>query len=238
MTLEAQVADLEFRLREVVRERDEAYADRSRARAERDEALRERNAVQEAMLGYVVFIGPCAHGDDPWYRCDECGEDNALWAATKAVTARTAERDEARAALAGETRVSLDFQKQRDEARAEAEEWRKVARYYLGKDFADSNGPKECQKEAVRRALESDEARAELVSLTQQLELEREHSARLQREAEERHDELRAEVERLRAALETVMLCSHPPTGKACNCFRQGEAALRRSAPLVTGADK
>lgn len=64
---------------------------------ERDEALRERDAVQKAMLGCAVFIGPCAHGRDPWDRCDECGEDNALWAATKAVTARTKERDEARA---------------------------------------------------------------------------------------------------------------------------------------------
>lgn len=48
----------------------------------------------------------------------------------------------------------------------------------------------------TRRA--RDEALAELVSTTQQLELEREHSARLRRECEERHDELRVEVERLR----------------------------------------
>lgn len=47
-------------------------------------------------------------------------------------------------------------------------------------------------------------------------------------------DEARAEVERLRKALERVMLCSHPPTGKACNCYRQGDAALRRSTPLAT----
>jgi hypothetical protein len=63
---------------------------------ERDEARAERDAVQRAMLGYAVFIGPCAHEYDPWDRCDECAEDNALWAATKAVTARTKERDEAR----------------------------------------------------------------------------------------------------------------------------------------------
>lgn len=49
MTPEAQVADLEFRLREVVRERDEAYADRSRARAERDEARAEVERLRERL---------------------------------------------------------------------------------------------------------------------------------------------------------------------------------------------
>ena len=47
-------------------------------------------------------------------------------------------------------------------------------------------------REALRLAV------AECDGLTQQLELEREASAQLRRECEERHDELRAEVERLR----------------------------------------
>lgn len=32
-----------------------------------------------------VFIGPCAHGRDPWTRCDECGEGPAIEAAVKRV---------------------------------------------------------------------------------------------------------------------------------------------------------
>lgn len=45
----------------------------------------------------------------------------------------------------------------------------------------------------------------------------------------------RADVERLRKALEKLMLCSHSPTGRACNCYRQADAALRKSSvtPLV-----
>lgn len=39
--LQRTVADLELRLREVARERDEAYADRARARTDRDEARAE-----------------------------------------------------------------------------------------------------------------------------------------------------------------------------------------------------
>lgn len=52
------------------------------------------------------------------------------------------------------------------------------------------------ERDLVRSAWEG--AESELVSTSQQLKLEREHSARLSRECQERHDELRAEVERVR----------------------------------------
>lgn len=51
---------------------------------------------------------------------------------------------------------------------------------------------------AIRHRNERDEARAALAGAENSLTAEREHSARLSRECQERHDELRAEVERLR----------------------------------------
>jgi hypothetical protein len=36
-----------------------------------------------ALYGYTVFTGPCAHGRDPWDRCDECGEETAIHALLK-----------------------------------------------------------------------------------------------------------------------------------------------------------
>lgn len=49
--------------------------------------------------------------------------------------------------------------------------------------------------------LERDEARAAFAGAENSLTAEREHSARLSRECQERHDELRAEVEKLGKAL-------------------------------------
>lgn len=41
------------------------------------------------MSDYEVFVGPCAHGRDPWDRCEICGEGTALEAAVLALeTAR------------------------------------------------------------------------------------------------------------------------------------------------------
>jgi flagellar biosynthesis regulator FlaF len=50
--------------------------------------------------GHETFVGPCVHGRDPWTRCDECGEGNAVEALMKRVAALEAERDEARKAYA------------------------------------------------------------------------------------------------------------------------------------------
>lgn len=64
------------------------------------ETLRQRQALWEeaahALYGYTEFIGPCAHGRDPWDRCDECGEKNAVSAA---VGLLNKEREEHRKAL-------------------------------------------------------------------------------------------------------------------------------------------
>lgn len=67
-------------------------------------ALREQKASWEedaqALYGYTVFTGPCVHGRDPWDRCEECGEKNAVFAATAALNQALADN----AALLGAIR--------------------------------------------------------------------------------------------------------------------------------------
>lgn len=60
---------------------------------EEAETLRQRQALWEeaanALYGYTVFGGPCAHGRHPWDRCDECGEESAVHALVKVNNALT-----------------------------------------------------------------------------------------------------------------------------------------------------
>lgn len=51
--------------------------------------LRELRLSQARLHGLAFFVGPCAHGRDPWDRCPECGNKSApeaLYAAWAAVT--------------------------------------------------------------------------------------------------------------------------------------------------------
>lgn len=54
--LQRSVADLELRLREVVRERDEAYEDRRKARQERDEARIASRELREAIVDWCACL--------------------------------------------------------------------------------------------------------------------------------------------------------------------------------------
>lgn len=70
------------------------------AERERDEAIKDRDALLRKYEGWDLFLGPCAHGRDPWDRCDVCGEGDAVTALLEAwraqgVTVRTAALEEA-----------------------------------------------------------------------------------------------------------------------------------------------
>jgi DNA-binding transcriptional MerR regulator len=68
--------------------RCELLAEVERLTAERDAALAKSN---DLLYGYGGFIGPCAHGSDPWDRCDECGDKTAVEAAAETVEAQRQE---------------------------------------------------------------------------------------------------------------------------------------------------
>ena len=63
--------------------------------------------------GTEAFIGPCAHGRDPWDRCETCGEGDAFDAAVAALNALRAE-------LTAATERAEKAERERDEARAAA----------------------------------------------------------------------------------------------------------------------
>lgn len=57
-----------------------------------DEAAAWRKWFEEnGWKGWDLFIGPCAHGRDPFTRCSVCGELNPLAARDLAVAARERE---------------------------------------------------------------------------------------------------------------------------------------------------
>lgn len=88
------------------------------------ETLRGRQALWEeaatALYGYTEFIGPCAHGRDPWDRCDECGEKNAVYAAQKVIVKMTEEYRNALEARDGANAGLLATLKREREERAKA----------------------------------------------------------------------------------------------------------------------
>ena len=66
---------------------DAACALVSLQRADSDRLHAENARLHDSLYGWSPFCGPCAHGHDPWDRCDECGEGTALDAAAKAASA-------------------------------------------------------------------------------------------------------------------------------------------------------
>jgi len=113
---------------------------------------------------------------------------------------------------------------------------------------------KELESNVRRLARERDEARAAFAGAENSLTAEREHSARLSRECQERHDELRAEVERLRGVVERLQqhyaelvrisclsvaerqreACAKQFEGEGASVSDRGNAKWVRATPLAT----
>lgn len=77
-----------------------------RLREELAEAWRMMEEEQNAHLnGFASFVGPCAHGRDPWTRCETCSQGNAV----QAVVARMqrAEADNATLLEAGQAVMAV-----------------------------------------------------------------------------------------------------------------------------------
>jgi hypothetical protein len=92
------LARAEARAGEAERERDrfrEMWAELQRAA----EGHPSRDGDFYILHGHETFVGPCVHGRDPWTRCDECGEGNAVDALLKVTAALRSERDALAAAL-------------------------------------------------------------------------------------------------------------------------------------------
>ena len=64
------------------------------------DAERAKVARLEAELhGHEVFVGPCVHGKDPWYRCGECEDGTALDATVLVIQKLEADNARLREAL-------------------------------------------------------------------------------------------------------------------------------------------
>jgi hypothetical protein len=64
-----------------------------------DAAQAQAAAATQALYGHASFVGPCAHGSDPWDRCDDCGNHSAINAAVTALNAERAKVAKLREAL-------------------------------------------------------------------------------------------------------------------------------------------
>jgi hypothetical protein len=88
--------------------------------------------VAEMLAGSGEWIGPCAHGRDPWTRCDDCSEAGEPTALLGALRATEAKRDyyHQRASELTAERDALRRKLENERALREQEEWAKFEAYH------------------------------------------------------------------------------------------------------------
>lgn len=81
-------------------------------------------ALAQPVSDYVAFVGPCAHGRDPWDRCEMCGEGSELEAAVVALETARIEAKQLEKQVTLQDQFKRIAMRERDEARAEVERLR------------------------------------------------------------------------------------------------------------------
>ena len=165
-----------------------------------------------ALHGYTVFTGPCAHGRDPWDRCDECGEETAINALLK-VRAKLEEH------ISGLEKSLENARKERDETLALAERRKQDRDDALSATTTEGLSASEWQLRTGKAERERDEAVREVDRLS------RDGGAALLRVMDER-DRALARCAALSAAGQALSEHVDKPAGAPLGSFEVARNAL------------